>query len=214
MQVFLQLPCPLIYQAGQYLEIITADGQQTPFSIANASLGSRQLELHIRHTPENSVSHQIVSEIKKQGALNIVAPLGHCTYLSLKPHRPVIFMARGTGFAPIKAIIEQMLSEGTDLPMHLYWGAKNVGDQYLDELVQSWAEHVEHFQYTPILSSASSQWAGRSGNLIDSIAIDYQDFSNYQVFAAGPFDMMLRARDVFEKQGLKPENMYSDAFSD
>lgn len=221
LQVFLQLPTALKYQAGQYLEVVIANGQHIPFSIANAPLGSNQLELHIRHTPENSLSDQILSEMRTQGALQIVAPFGQCTHLSLKPHCPVIFMARGSGFAPIKAIIEQILANGIEIPMHLYWGAKNIGDQYMDELPKSWADHIEYFEYTPVLcpedlskATISTKWTGRSGDLIDLIAMDYYpDLSSYQVLAAGPFDMIFKAREVFTKQGLKADNMYSDAFA-
>jgi CDP-4-dehydro-6-deoxyglucose reductase, E3 len=223
-QVFLQLPSLISYDAGQYLQVITSDGQRVPFSIANANLGSSQVELHIRHTPENQINNQIVSEIQKQGALQITMPLGECTYQVLQPSLPIIFMARGTGFAPIKAIIEQLFVDGCALPMHLYWGARNIGDHYLDELPEKWTEHVENFKYTPLLcpepSHKSSEieipvkWTGRSGDLVDMIALDYYpSLANYQVLAAGPFDMMLQARDVFKKQGLKSENMYADAFS-
>jgi CDP-4-dehydro-6-deoxyglucose reductase len=220
LQVFLDLPEPIHYEAGQYLEVVMADGRQLAFSIANAPLGSRQLELHIRHLPESEVNVKLISEIQSQGALQIVMPFGECTHLSLKPNMPVIFMARGSGFAPIKAIIEQLLTEGSNLPMHLYWGAKNLGDHYLEEIPKNWSEHVETFSYTPVLcpenpaEELSSKWDGRAGDLIDIIAMDhYPDLESYQVLAAGPFDLIFQAKDVFQRQGLKPENMYSDAFA-
>jgi len=220
LQVFLELPSPIEYEAGQYLEIVMADGRQLAFSIANAPLGSHQLELHIRHTPENEVSARLITDIKTQGSLQIMMPLGECTYRSLKPNMPIIFMARGTGFAPIKAIIEQLLTEGSTTPMHLYWGARNLADHYLDELPRSWAEHVETFEYTPVFcpeepgEEVSSKWTGRSGDLVDLIAMDYYpDLEHYQVLAAGPFDLVFKARDVFERQGLLRSNMYADAFA-
>jgi CDP-4-dehydro-6-deoxyglucose reductase len=220
LQVFLELSSPVNYAAGQYLEVVMADGKQVPLSIANAPLGSRQIELHIRHTPENALNMKLVSEIQTQGALQIVLPFGECTHLSLKPNIPVIFMARGSGFAPIKAIIEQLLADGSTLPMHLYWGSRNLGDHYLDELPKSWAEHVETFDYTPLLcpddlsADVSLKWAGRTGDLIDTIAMDhYPDLEHYQVLAAGPFDMIFKARNVFQAQGLNAENMYADAFA-
>lgn len=220
LQVFLELPTHLEYKAGQYLQVVTEDGQHIPFSIANAPLGSNQLELHIRHTPENPLNHQIVSHIQTQGTLSFVAPFGNCTYLSLKPHCPVIFMVRGSGFAPVKAIIEQLLTEESTLSMHLYWGARQLGDQYLDELPKHWAKHMETFQYTPVLcpdepcAKISTKWTGRTGDLIDIIAMDhYPDLSHYQVLAAGPFDLIYKARDVFVKQGLKSDHMYADAFA-
>lgn len=219
LQVFLQLSAPLKYEAGQYLEVITQSGHRVPFSIANAPLGTDQLELHIRHTPENKVNSEIITEIQTRGALSIIGPFGQCTHLSLKPNCPIIFMARGSGFAPIKAIIEHFLTSGTATPMHLYWGARSIGDQYLD-LPKSWAEHVEYFQYTPIFcpdtigTPPPEKWTGRSGDLIDTIVQDHcPNLAKYQVLAAGPFDMIFKARHIFTQQGLKLENMYSDAFA-
>lgn len=222
LQVFLELPEPLSYQAGQYLKVVMNDGQQIPLSIANAPLGGRRLELHIRHTPENPSSVQLLSSIQQQGILNIVAPFGQCTVVTLKSEYPVIFMARGSGFAPIKAIIEQLLATGFEQPIHLYWGFRNMGDQYLDELPQTWTHHLENFQYTPVLcpdelhpscSQSILAWNGRFGDLMDVIITDYVDLSPFQILAAGPFDMILKARDQFMRHGLKVENMYSDAFS-
>lgn len=213
LQVMLELAAPLDYASGQYLEIITRDEQHMPFSIANAPLGSRQLELHIRHTPDNSYSTQLVAEIKQYGEIQLAAPLGVCTYQILKPQLPIIFMAGGSGFAPIKAIIEQIFTLGPLVAMHLYWGVKTVGDLYLDELAQGWAKHVPLFQYTPVLSQDQPLWLGRKGLVFHAILQDYVDLSGYQVLAAGPFDMVLTARTHLLAQGLLAENMYSDAFS-
>lgn len=216
-QVFLELPESIHYHAGQYLQVVMPNEQLVPFSIASAPLGSRQLELHIRHYPENALSAQIINDIQTNRALSVVMPFGQSTYLSIKPDLPIIFMAYGSGFSPIKAVIEQLLMNTCLLPMHLYWSGRVIGDHYLDELTKRWVEHVENFEYTPLLSSDSPmllKWTGRTGDLVDMIAMDhYPNLSQYQIFAAGPFDMMIQSREIFEKQGLKPGNMYSDAFS-
>lgn len=210
MQVFLQLPQALPYLAGQYLEVILNTGtpreQRVPLSIANAALGATQLELHIRHAPENAMNNALLQEIQQSGIVHIAVPFGQCTYLSLKPNLPVIFMARGSGFSPIKAIIEQLLANGSTLSMHLYWGARNKGDQYLDMLPKQWADHVDHFAYTPLLCNDNSD------ELIQKILDDHSDLSQHQILAAGPFDMIFKARDMFQQYGLKLDNMYSDAF--
>lgn len=213
LQILLQLDELLHYVAGQYLEIITRDGQHMPFSIANAPLGVCQLELHIRHTPDNVYTNNLLAEIKQYGTIQIAAPMGNCTYQSLKSQLPVILLAGGSGFAPIKAIIEQLFTQGTAITMHLYWGAKTASDLYLDEIPQTWAKHVASFQYTPVLSQPQSSWSGRKGLVHQAILKDYVDLTAYQVLAAGPFDMVFTARAAFLARGLVMENMYSDAFS-
>ncbi|MEE9451975.1 MAG: NAD(P)H-flavin reductase [Gammaproteobacteria bacterium] len=190
------------YIAGQYIEIITADGQHMPFSIANAPLGSKQLELHIRHTTENTYSNYLLNEIKRTGKIKIRGPFGHCIYHPNTP-KTTLLMAGGTGFAPIKAIIEQVLAEGDNTPKHLYWGAKNMSDLYLDELPRQWQKTVPHFRYTPVLPE--------TGLIYEIIAQDYPSLTNHQVYAAGPPDMIFSALENFQKLGLEKKFMYSDA---
>jgi len=214
LQVFLQLPVPLHYLAGQYLEVITQTEKVIPLSIANAPLGSSQLELHIGHTPQNSLVNELLKVLQEKRVLTVRAPFGNCTYLSLKPDLPVILLAGGSGFAPIKAIIEQLLALGEPPAIHLYWGAKTLGDLYLDELPKSWAVHVENFRYTSVLSQEISKtWSDRRGTPVDAVLEDYPDLSGYQVLAAGPFDMVFAAKERFLKQSLNPQHIFSDAFT-
>lgn len=198
------------YTAGQYIKIVTADGRQMPFSIANAPLGARQIELHIRHTEANAYSNYLLNEIKRTGLLTITGPFGHCIYQQ-KSTRPCILMAGGTGFAPMKAIIEQALANGDNHPKHLYWGVKTVSDLYLDELPQQWAKAVPDFQYTPVLSTTNNRlWQGRTGLVHEIIAQDHPSLANYQVYAAGAPDMVFAALKTFQALGLKKGLMYSD----
>lgn len=203
----------LNYQAGQYIEIITENGKHLPFSIANAPLGGYQLELHIRHTSENPYSHYLLSEIKRTGRILIKGPFGHCIYHK-QSLRKNLFLAAGTGFAPIKAIIEQALMEDVGTcPMYLYWSAREASDLYLDEIPQHWAKSIEHFHYTPVLlpSCAGEDWHGQTGLVYDIIAKDHPDLSNFQVYAAGPPQLIQLAWQKFQTLGLKKEFICSDS---
>lgn len=201
----------LNYTAGQYIEIQLSDGDHCPFSIANAPLGAHQIELHVRHTSDNPFTVKLFDEIKQHGEINITGPFGQCTYHNPKNH-PTILLAGGTGFAPIKAIIEHALAEGEHSPMHLYWGAKNVSDLYLDSLTEHWHRLVEHFTYTPVLSAAEhpQQWHGQHGFIQDILAQDYTDLSAHQIYAAGPPDMVFAAHKICLQLGLDKQRFYSD----
>lgn len=199
------------YLAGQYVEIITENGDHMPFSIANAPLGGHQLELHIRHTRENAYSHNLLAEIKRTGKLFIKGPFGHCTYQRLSS-RTTLLLAAGTGFAPIKAIIEQALMQEDTSPMYLYWNARNASDLYLDEVPQHWAKSIHNFGYTPVLpkSCDNEHWQGQTGLVYEIIAAEHPNLSNYQVYAAGPPQLIQLAWQKFQTLGLKKEFIYSD----
>lgn len=201
----------LNYLAGQYIEIVTPNGEQTPFSIANAPLGGQQLELHIRHTPENIFSHYLLNEIKKSGQIMINGPFGHCNYHQ-HPKLTTLLLAGGTGFAPIKAIIEQALAQGEVGNMHLYWGARSASDLYLDALPRYWEKTIANFRYTPVLSerALTGNWQGKVCLPYEAIAKDYPNLSCHQLYAAGPPDLVSSAWRVLQPLGLKKEHTYSD----
>lgn len=199
------------YQAGQYIQIINHAGDAIPFSIANADLGSSQLELHIRHTPDNPIASTLLKEFQSDDKVNFTGPHGHSTITKRQANRPTIFIAGGTGFAPIKAMIEQVLADGDDTALHLYWGARTLEDLYADELPKQWLAHVPFFQYTPVLSQSSpSDWSGKTGLITDTLLADYPDLSAHQLYIAGPQDMVLALKQACLNAGADKKNIYSD----
>ncbi|NCT57704.1 MAG: NAD(P)H-flavin reductase [Legionella sp.] len=194
------------YEAGQYLQIISSI-ETLFYSIANAPLGSHTYELHIRHTPNNLEHQHILNSLKQQGRVILNLPFGKCTLNALDPKRPIIFIAGGTGFAPIKAMIEQLLTDGDTRSFELYWSARCQEDLYLDEQVLIWKKHIEHFDYIPHIKTSHQT------TLIKRIQEKHpHDLADHQVVLAGPFDLVYSLRDDLIKQGLSPNQLFSDAF--
>lgn len=194
------------YQAGQYLEILLGD-TSAYYSIANAPLGSHQYELHIRHSPENSLEEHLLMEMKRKGKLTLRAPFGTCDLAHLDPNKPILFIAGGTGYAPVNAMIEQLLASGTTRSFALIWGARTQSDLYLDEKVKQWQNHVQQFQYQSLISSQNKQ-------TLASLALSNRalDLPNWQIVISGPFDMVYSTRDELVNHGIGSDNLYSDAF--
>lgn len=196
------------YQAGQYLQILSGD-DACSYSIANAPLGAQQYELHIRHTEDNPYNQPLLAEIKKKGRVKIRLPLGECDVNHLHPDKPIIFIAGGTGFAPIKAMIEDLLAKGTPRAFELFWGARNKSDLYLDDKVIHWQAHVPQFKYFSQLSEAPSKAC-----LASLVADEHlTDLKQWQIVISGPFDMVYSIRDELLMRGALATNLFSDAFS-
>ena len=198
------------YQAGQYLFIHSLDGEKRPFSIANAPLGTIRLELHIRHSQQNDYSTRLLAEIKSTGKLNIQGPQGQCIYSDHS--KPLIFLASGTGFAPHKAIIENILAQDAQQNVHLFWCANSESDLYLDELPQHWAHTVPHFRYTPVLyqPECQQQWHGEIGLGHNYITQYYPDLSHHLIYIAGTPEMVKSARVHFLQHGAFQNQLFSD----
>ena len=196
------------YQPGQYLQIRSGDDLLS-YSIANAPLGSHKYELHIRHDPKNSSNQALFAEIKQQGAVTIDLPFGDCHLNQLEPAVPIIFIAAGTGFAPVKAMIEQLLAAGDSRPYELYWGARSQSDLYMDDKVSQWAAHVRHFRYFSLLPTHNTK--EKLATLV--LSQHQQDIVDYQIVIGGPFDMVFASRDELVAAGVSSSRLYSDAFS-
>lgn len=213
MRVYLKLPDNqrLQFLAGQYLDFLLDDGRQRAFSIANAPHDDAWLELHVRHVPGGEFTDFVFEDMKPGTIQRVQAPLGGF-FLREDSSRPMLMMAGGTGFAPLKGMIEHALHIGIERPMHLYWGVRAERDLYLPELPAEWAQNHQQFRFTPVLSEADDRWSGRRGWVHQAVLEDYQDLSPYDLYMSGPPPMVYAARDAFIEAGLSSDHMYSDVF--
>lgn len=194
------------YQAGQYLKI-NCDNDAFSFSIANAPLGSHKYELHIRHEQGNPYNQTLFAQIKQEGQVSLSLPFGEC-HINRLQQQPIIFIAGGTGFAPVKAMIEQLLAMGDTRPFNLYWGARSQSDLYMEDKVKQWQTHVGHFNYMSLLPGTSRE------SLVSVVTTAHQQkLFDHQIVLAGPFDMVYAIRDSLVAYGVSPTQLFSDAFS-
>jgi CDP-4-dehydro-6-deoxyglucose reductase len=207
----------LQYLAGQYIDILLKDNRRRSFSIATPPHDDALLELHIRHVPEGFFSGQLFNEFKGREILRFEGPLG-AFFLREESDLPIIFVAGGTGFAPIKAVIEHALHHHVDQhrPIVLYWGVRARQDLYLPELPGKWQRDSENFTFIPVLSDPApgDAWQGRTGLVHQAVLDDFPDLSGYQVYACGGPAMIDVARKTFaEARGLPADAFFADSFT-
>lgn len=213
LRLFLRLPeqqC-LSFQAGQYLELILRDGRRRAFSIANAPRDDHQIELHIRRVPGGELTTHVFETLPEKAILRIRGPLGVFVLREDSP-RPIILLGGGTGFAPLKGMIEQAIQSGLTRPIRLYWGVRSRRDLYLRALVEHWAETLDTFDYVPVLSEPDQDWTGRTGYVHAAVIEDHPDLRGFDVYVSGPPAMVASARSAFQAHGLPLDQLFSDAF--
>jgi CDP-4-dehydro-6-deoxyglucose reductase len=217
MRLLIGLPAnePLHFHAGQYLSLSVAGNEPRFYSIANSPSieGVRQLELHIRHMPGGVFTDYVFGAMKPRSLVRIDGPMGHF-YLREDSAKPIILLASGTGFGPIKAIIEYALAQHSTRPMHLYWGGRLRRDLYLHELAEGWAAEHPHIRYTPVLSQPGAEcaWAGKEGFVHLAVLDDYPDLSSHQVYACGAPVVIESARRDYRTAGLPDFEFHADSF--
>jgi CDP-4-dehydro-6-deoxyglucose reductase len=217
MVIRLQLPASdaLRYHAGQYIEFILQGGARRSYSMANAPHNGPGVELHIRHMPGGMFTEHVFTAMKEREILRIEGPYGSF-YLREDSDKPMILLASGTGFAPIKAVIEHMQFKGIDREAVLYWGGRRPADLYLDDWVQAKLAEMPKLRYVPVISNAlpEDNWTGRTGFVHKAVLEDFPDLSGRQVYACGAPIVVDSARAEYAaKAGLPAEDFFADSFT-
>lgn len=203
----------LEFLAGQYIDILMRDGRRRSFSIASRPEAGTDLELHIRHVPGGRFSTQVFESMKPRDLLRFEGPLG-TFFLREEVPSDVILVAGGTGFAPIKSIVEDAIARDIKRPMHIFWGVRAKRDLYMADLCESWANEHEHIQFTPVLSEPATDdnWSGATGFVHETVVGHYPNLGAVEVYASGPPVMIEAARLKFGECGLSEDSLYFDSF--
>ena len=220
MIIKLQLPAnnSFGFRAGQYVEFILRDGARRSYSMANAphtlAEGSG-VELHLRHMPGGKFTDHVFGDMKEKEILRMEGPFG-TFFLREDSERPIVLLASGTGFAPIKAIVEHMRHKGITRPTRLYWGCRTQADLYAHAWAEQMAAELPWLTYVPVLSNVAEDdpWAGRRGLVHQAVLADLPDLSGHEIYACGaPIMVQSAQRDFVEQAGLPAEYFYADAFT-
>lgn len=211
----LKLPAAerLQFLAGQYIDLLLRDGRRRSFSLANPPHDDEQLELHVRKIPGGRFSDRLLGDLGEKSLLRFEGPHG-TFFLREDSDKPIILMAGGTGFAPIKSVVEHAIAADIGRPMDLFWGVRAKRDLYMDELARKWADEHDHIRYTPVLSEpdAADQWTGETGFVHDAVVRAHPDLSGHQVYMCGPPPMIEAGRSAFRDAGLPRDELFFDSF--
>ncbi|HGS4814920.1 TPA: FAD-binding oxidoreductase [Vibrio cholerae] len=198
----------LEYLAGQYLDLMF-QGIKRSYSIANACSGTNEIELHIRQAPQGKMSSLLFGRVSEDQLMRIEGPKG--TFFVREGSKPLLFIATGTGIAPVKAMVEQLIAADDKREIHVYWGMRTHSEIYCQEL-NHYSQQYTNIKFTSVLSKenhANSQ----SGYVQDIVLKDFNSLANVDVYACGSVKMISDAKQLFLLNNLSPEAFYSDAFT-
>jgi CDP-4-dehydro-6-deoxyglucose reductase, E3 len=215
MAVFLRRPASeeFHFVAGQYLDIMLPQSRRRSFSIANAPHEAELIELHVRRVASGEFTQQLFSGMKEKTLLRIEGPLGQF-WFRRESARPALLIGGGTGYAPLRSILRDLLALGDRRPLHLYWGAQSGQDLYEDRQVRALAASYPNLRYTPVLSEPANEdhWQGRRGWVHAAALADHPDLANFDVYASGPPAMVEAVRHEFTERGLPLQQLFFDSF--
>lgn len=216
MLVFLALPKGqgFNYLPGQYIDIVLRDGQRRSFSLANLPNEAVEagLELHVRRVPDGRFTSRVFDGLRLCDLLRFEGPFG-TYFLKSGPDTNLLMIAGGTGFSPIKALIKQALNEHPESRIHLFWGARNEQDLYMNDWVRNLQQTHPGLNYTPVLSDQwSASWQGETGFVHEALCRHYDSVSEFDIYTSGPPIMVDSVRNSLLERGLNPDRFHFDSF--
>ncbi|MEO8836436.1 MAG: FAD-binding oxidoreductase [Caldimonas sp.] len=214
MRVQVELPGGerMVFQAGQYINIVLDDGQVRAFSFANPPHENHTIDLHVRLVPGGRFTTHVFDAMKVGDPMTFEGPIGGFTLHDSAS--PILFVAGATGFAPVKSIVEDAFHRGVARPMSLYWGVRHRNDLYMTDLAERWQREQVHFRFVPVLSEPAPEdhWTGRTGLVHEAMLADFPDLAAFEVYVCGSVRMVEAALPAFREQGVREDACFSDAF--
>lgn len=202
----------LQFVAGQYIDLIKGDIRRS-YSIASSPQDDK-IELHIRRVEQGKFSEYLFEHAKVNDLLRLEGPFG--TFFrrqaSMIAKKSIIFLAGGTGFAPVQSMVKSMMIAKENTPIWIYWGNRDESGFY-SSLPTQWAQEHTWITYNPVCSDTpTSLWQGKTGLVHKAVLADFSDLSTLEVFACGSPAMIAAAKSDFIQAGLIPSAFYADAF--
>ena len=213
MRLRLKLPkaARLQFLAGQYIDIIQADGKRRAFSIASAPSESNFIELHIKHVSGGGFTGHVFESMQLKEILRFEGPLG-TFFIRRGSKRPLVLMGGGTGFAPLKSMIEELLDAGDHRPVRLFWGVQVESDLYARGLIAEWKSQHPDFQFTPVLMDPGPGWSGERGLVHEAVLTGVENLADHDVYMSGPPAMVNAGRNTFLAAGVPEDRLFYDSF--
>lgn len=210
-QVKLRLPpsAEFSFIPGQYIDVIGPEGCRRSYSLANAIIENKLLEIHVRAVEGGVMSNYWFKQAKVNDLLRLNGPMG-TFFLRNIENLDLVFLATGTGMAPIKAMLESLkvrIVGQRPRSVTVLWGGRVFTDLYFDV-----STIFDEIHYVPVLSRPDSAWSGARGYVQNILLTKRSDFRQAVVYACGSVAMIQSAKQLLIKNNLPSNCFYSDAF--
>lgn len=205
MQLLMKPDFPVIYAAGQYIMLGFEAHELKPFSIAAAPREDGLIECHIRKQPDSAWMERLFA-VQVGDTLVMQSPKDQLPFV--EAHTPILFVAGGTGFAPLKALLDEYLRHHSELPLHFYWGVRQSRDLYLHRTMQDLERRHANLYYVPVVSETDAHWQGLNGLVHQQVLKDYPSLAHKTVYMCGPWPMIETAKPAFLEAGLSPDALF------
>jgi CDP-4-dehydro-6-deoxyglucose reductase, E3 len=197
------------FKGGQYIVLHMPDGKRVPLSIASAPEERNFIELHVRLVEGHPLASDMIELFKTAEEFRLEGAYGGC-FLN-DSDRNLVIIAGGTGFSPMKSMIESAFAQQTSRKIELYLGAQVTGDLYQDDLIKTWEQQYENFSYTPVISGDEEGWQGVKGFPHEpAMDCEEQELLAKDYYISGSAPMVTAIYKALTSKGVDKSQIHSD----
>ncbi len=197
----------LRFLAGQSASLALPDGSSASLPVASCPCDDRNLQFHIRRRAGDAFAERVFDGLKGVDSVRVQGPRGEFV-LNEESHRPLVFIAGESGFAPIKSLIEHAMALDAAETLHLYWIASGGRGHYLDNLCRSWSDALDNFRYDPITARLALPDEEALQAALAQVLQDHPRLGDCDVYVAGPGPWANAAEFQLLEQGLPREQLF------
>jgi CDP-4-dehydro-6-deoxyglucose reductase len=199
----------LRFLAGQSVSLSLAGGIGASLPVASCPCDDRNLHFHVRRRAGDAFAEQVFGGLQGVESVRVEGPRGTFV-LNEDSHRPLVFIAGESGFAPIKSLIEHAMALDTAETLHLCWIASDRSGLYLDNLCRSWSDALDNFRYTPLTAKEALSDEKVLQGLLQALLEEQPRLADADVYLAGPGPWASAAEFQLLENGLPRAQLLVD----
>lgn len=213
-ELTLREPAAIRFAPGQFVSFDIARPQGLPatraYSIASPPSRTHAIDLLLNRVP-GGIGSTYLFALREGDITTFKGPVGSFTLR--EGTRRLLFVATGTGIAPLRSMLWSLADAGSSRAVALYWGLRSERDLYYQDELERLASRLPRFSYTTTLSRPTGAWHGAVGRVSPLIEARIDTVADLEVFLCGNAAMIHDVREILRKKGLCPihtEEYYED----
>jgi len=205
--------------AGKFVQFVAPAYGNSPdpvyraYSIASSPSRKSEIQLEIRLVPEGICTTYVFTRLKAGDKVTINGPYGD--FYLRDGERDIVFIAGGSGMAPIRSMLLDMAEKGIDRKATYFFGARAMRDLFLVDEMRELERRLPNFRFVPALSSPAPEddWKGEKGIVTEVLDRHFDSLAGHEAYLCGSPGMIDASIKTLKGKGMPEDRIFYDKFA-